>query len=179
MPHLLALGHIFVLSLLSKPETIIPRNAIHTSMITHDSSWLDAVKLGFSMGQTWVISIENIMSMNATCNLQVELNMFTQNNQTKFKRYWFTIKYIPLDAGCEFIWKFCIAIFCSFIMMPKLENDFTCRNCLTSWNLCSKLFKMWSILLCDTFKFAPCLDESIDGLMLLLIKLFSFFIETL
>ena len=30
-----------------------------------------------------------------------------------------------------------------------------CKNCYTSWNLCSKMSKMWSILLRDTVEFTP------------------------
>ena len=41
-----------------------------------------------------------------------------------------------------------------------------CKNCYTSWNLCSKVSKMWSILLRNTVKFTPCcqwINVSIPG----------------
>ena len=55
-------------------------------------------------------------------------------------------------SGCEFVWKFCMAIFCSFIMRWGWYRILHCENCYTSWNLCSKMSKMWSILLRGTVK---------------------------
>ena len=61
-------------------------------------------------------------------------------------------------SGCEFVWKFYMAIFYSFIMRwgwyAGIGLILHCKNCYrpTSWNLCSKMSKMWSILLHDTVK---------------------------
>ena len=67
-----------------------------------------------------------------------------------------------LCTGCEFVWKFFIAIFCHLSWGWGWCIILHYKNCYTSWNLCSKMSKMLSILLRDKVEFAPwlCMIDS-------------------